>query len=48
MVEDEVTGMVLTLIVPVDQAEEEGSEPEQGSFGDLDQGMVLDESSAIE
>ena len=42
VVEDEETGVVLTMEV-LDQMEED-SESERGSFGDPDQGVVLDES----
>ena len=43
VVKDEVTGVVSTMVVPDDWMEED-SESERGSFGDLDQGVVLDES----
>ena len=43
VVEDEVTGVVSTVVVLEDRMEED-SESERGSFGDPDQRVVLDKS----
>ena len=42
MVKDEVTGVVSTVVILEDRMED--SESKRGFFGDLDQGVVFNES----